>query len=113
MLLSLPGEPVVPRARLRRCYVACQASLSFLGLAFGDVTLPARRVCRSSASPSATSAHLEPLARQPAEVVRQPDHEQPDHEREADEAGALHDAERDRPAADLLRDLPEDVPPVE
>ena len=36
-----------------------------------------------------------------------------DHEQEADDAGPLHDAERDRPAAHLLGQRPEDVAAVE
>jgi hypothetical protein len=42
-----------------------------------------------------------------------PDREQQQDEHEADHAGALHDAERDRPAAQLLGERPEDVAAVE
>src|SRR3954454_5750843 len=61
----------------------------------------------------ATLPDAESAVGESAEVVGQADHEQPDHEREADEAGALHDVERDRPPAHLLRQRPEDVPAVE
>src|SRR6476469_2519604 len=60
-----------------------------------------------------TLPHPEARATEPSDVVGQPDHEQHDHEHEPDRAGALHDAERDRPAADLLRHGPEDVAAVE
>src|SRR5215210_2877564 len=56
-----------------------------------------------------TLPDLEALPGQPADVVRQADHEQ----REAYEAGTLHHAEGDRPAAHLLGQRPEDVAPVE
>src|SRR5215212_3403614 len=61
----------------------------------------------------ANLADLEALARQPPDVVRQPDHEQPDDQCEADEPRPLHHAERDRPPAHLLGERPEDVPAVE
>ena len=58
------------------------------------------------------------LTSKPSPVSRpmsfvKPDHEQRDHEREADEAGPLHHAERDRAAAHLLGQRPEDVAAVE
>ena len=52
-----------------------------------------------------------PVSR-PMSFVR-PDTNRPMTEREADEPGALHDAERDRAAAHLLGQRPEDVPAVE
>src|SRR5436305_15185933 len=55
----------------------------------------------------------EALAREHADVVRQPDREQHQDEREADHPGALHGAVGHRPAADLLHYRPEDVTAVE
>ena len=59
------------------------------------------------------SLHREPFARQAIDVVRQPDHEQDDHEHEALDPGALHHAEGHRLPAHLLHDRPEDVAAVE
>lgn len=59
------------------------------------------------------SAHIEALAGQSADVVGEADGEEADDEHEADDAGALHDAEGDGPAADLLDRGPEDVAAVE
>src|SRR5215208_6098136 len=47
-------------------------------------------------------ADVEALAGEPPDVVRQADHGEPDHEREAHEPRTLHHAERDRPPAHLL-----------
>src|SRR3954453_22635758 len=58
-------------------------------------------------------ADIEASVGQPADVVREADDEQREHECKADEAGPLHDAEGDRAAADLLRQRPEDVATVE
>src|SRR4051794_20293328 len=60
-----------------------------------------------------TLPDLEAVAGQSPGVVAEADQEQHDHEREADEAGTLHDAEGDRAAAHLLRHGPEDVAAVE
>src|SRR4051794_33270400 len=57
--------------------------------------------------------HVEAFARQSPDVVGEADDEDEEHQGDADRAGALHDAERDRPAAQLLGDRPEDVPAVE
>jgi dephospho-CoA kinase len=58
-------------------------------------------------------SHAEALAAgQSPDVVGQADIEQHQHEHEADDPGALHDAEGDRLAADLLGDRPEDVAAV-
>src|SRR6476620_9884690 len=59
-----------------------------------SISPPSSTTCR-------TLSHPEARATEPSDVVRQPDHEQHDHEHEPDRAGALHDAERDRPTADL------------
>src|SRR5919202_1704219 len=63
--------------------------------------------------PGTRSAHAEALPRQPPDVVRQADEEEAEHEREAEEARALHHAERHRAAPDLLDERPEDVAAVE
>src|SRR3954452_25437949 len=55
----------------------------------------------------------EPLAVQHADVIREPDHEQQDHEREAHYPRPLHRLQRHRAAAHLLHDRPEDVAAVE
>src|SRR5215217_6039594 len=69
---------------------------------------------RSFVSPMGrTLSDREALSGQAPDVVRQPDNEQRDHQREADEPGALHDAERDRATAQLLGQRPEDVAAVE
>src|SRR4051794_14366593 len=63
----------------------------------------------TGASPSKAEA----LAREPPDVVRQADDEQEGDQGEAHEPGPFHDIERDRAAAHLLRQRPEDVPAVE
>src|SRR4051812_11525638 len=60
-----------------------------------------------------TLPDVEPLAGEPADVVREADEGEHDHEREAHESRPLHDAERDRAPAHLLGQRPEDVPAVE
>src|SRR3954453_9555518 len=55
----------------------------------------------------------EALARQAPDVVGEADHEDEEHEHDADVARALHDRERDRPAAQLLGQREEDVAAVE
>src|SRR3954471_16265056 len=52
----------------------------------------------------------EALPRQAAEVVGEADHEDEEHEHDADVARPLHDRERDRPSAHLLGQREEDVP---
>src|SRR5215211_228630 len=64
-------------------------------------------------SSTATSGHLEALAREPVDVVRQAHQEDQDHQHEADHPGALHHAERHGLAPDLLHNRPEDVAAVE
>src|SRR6266480_2418901 len=58
-------------------------------------------------------AGLEAVAGEPADVVREPDEEEAQHQGEPDQARPLHDAERNRPAAHLLDYCPEDVAAVE
>ena len=55
----------------------------------------------------------EPLAAQPADVVAQADDEEEGDEQEADDRGPLDEAKRNRAAADLLGQRPEDVAAVE
>src|SRR4051794_4929125 len=74
---------------------------------------PPGRIRGSSLSWSATLPDPEALAAQRVDVVREADREERQHEDEADQAGLLHDAERDRLAAQLLGDGPEDVTAVE
>src|SRR4051794_1150720 len=52
-------------------------------------------------------------ARQPIDVVRQPQNEQPDYEHEADHPCPLHNGIGDRPPAHELDKRPEDVPAIE
>ena len=59
------------------------------------------------------SAGVEAAAREAADVVREADEEQEDHEHEAEHPGLLHHAIRDGTAAHLLDQAPEDVAPVE
>src|SRR4051794_8955915 len=61
------------------------------------------------AIPPPTLPDAEALPGQSPDVVREADDEQDHHECEADEAGPLHDAERDRAPAHLLGQRPEDV----
>src|SRR3954447_24969443 len=65
------------------------------------------------ATAPATLPDAEAAPREPPDVVREADEEEREDEREPDEACPLHDAEGDRPAADLLRERPEDVAAVE
>src|SRR5215218_6444908 len=58
-------------------------------------------------SSTATSGHLEALAREPVDVVRQAHQEDQDHQHEADHPGALHHAERHGVAPDLILTRPE------
>src|SRR4051794_17765327 len=57
--------------------------------------------------------HSEAIAPEPVDVVGQPNDEQHDDQHETDVAGLLHDPERDRATPDLLRERPEDMPPVQ
>src|SRR2546429_468432 len=57
--------------------------------------------------------HVEALAGQSPDVVGEPDDEDEQHQRDPDCARALHDAEGDPPAAQLLGDRPEDVAAVQ
>src|SRR5207247_2608467 len=56
---------------------------------------------------------IEPAAREPADVVREPDDEQERDEHEADDADLLECPVRRPPAADLLEEPDHHVPPVE
>src|SRR3954453_7538215 len=57
--------------------------------------------------------HSEAIAPKPIDVVGETHYEEHDHQHEPDIAGLLHDPERDRAPTHLLRQRPEDMPPVE
>src|SRR5690349_128487 len=58
-------------------------------------------------------SHGEAVSGEPADVIRQADHEDQGDEHEADDARALHRLERNGPPADPFDDRPEDVAAVE
>src|SRR4029077_6005852 len=71
------------------------------------------RRSRSARRPRPPSADVEPFAGEAADVVVQADEEEHGDQSEANDAGSLHNPQRDRLAAKLLDQAPEDVAPVE
>src|SRR5918999_593951 len=108
-----------PQVMLTSSSLVLSATLSALSRAVvwnASATVAASRaVGRSVVAPSTTRRlpDLEAFVGQPVDVVREPDEEHEQHQHHPDESRPLHDAERDRFAADLLDDRPEDVAAVE
>src|SRR4051812_25417090 len=80
------------------------------------IATPPTRICRAlaiAADSSRGSGGRELPAADPAHVVREPDEEEHEHERDADRRDALVDLAGDRAPPDALDDREGDVPAVE